>query len=409
MINSGKKQTILNILIPVMVVVLALIAVVAFEKRPEPQAMRPQPTVLGKVELREISKTWEYVAQMEADHIVDLKARVEGFLVAKNFSDGDMVWTGQVMFQIEPDQYQALLEEAEADVLSAQAQLDRATLDFNRITDLYNKKTSPKSDYDSTKATFEVAQASLMSAKASLAKARLNLDYAAIKAPFDGQISDTPYSVGSLLGPESGVLATVVSVDPILVTFGISDRIMTSTMNEEMGKQGQLSDWQVRLRLGPDLYYGQPGAFSYVAPMVDRQTDTIKFKAKFDNPDKVLRPGQIVTAVVERKKPERKLIIPKEAVLTDKDGNYVFVPKEVPGNADVPGSKPGQVAEMRRVKVEESGLDKEYVVTEGLSDGDVFILKGLMSGGATLMPGAAIEIMAPDLASGTGANGGGAK
>ena len=145
------------------------------------------------------------------------------------------------------------------------------------------------------------------------------------------------------------MLATVVSVDPILVTFGVSDKVISAAQRANLSNPSTLSDWQVRLRIGPDEYYDQVGTFSYVAPTVDPQTDTIKFKAKFKNPDKLLRPGQIVTAVVERVQPQRKLLVPKEAVLTDTDGNFVYVPKEVPADPEVPGSQPGPVAHVRPV------------------------------------------------------------
>ena len=289
---SKSTLTALYIIIPAAIVGLTL-GFIFLGRGPAPQmAMPPQPVVLVAVEARDITESAEYVAVMESDNIVELKARVSGFLAAKNFEDGDMVKKGQILFQIEQDQYQALLDSADANVLSAQAQLDRATLDFTRITDLYHKNTSPKSDYDSSKAAFEVAQAAVMSAEAARAQAKLNLDYASIKAPFDGRVSDTPYYVGSLLGPESGVLATVVSVDPILVTFGVSDKVITAAQRANIANPSTVTDWQVRLRIGPDHWYDQIGAFSYIAPTVDHQTDTIKFKAKFKNPDKFLRPDR---------------------------------------------------------------------------------------------------------------------
>jgi len=393
---SKSTLTALYILIPLVIVGLTVGFIFWGRQKPPQMAMPPQPVVLETVAARDITDSAEYVAVMESDNIVELKARVSGFLVAKNFEDGDMVAKGQVLFQIEPDQYQALLDSAEASVLSAQAQLDRATLDFTRITDLYRKNTSPKSDYDSSKAAYEVAQAAVMSAEAARAQAKLNLDYASIKAPFDGRISDTPYYVGSLLGPESGVLATVVSVDPILATFGVSDRVITAARRDNISNPSTVNDWQVRLRIGPDHWYDQIGAFAYIAPMVDPQTDTVKFKAKFKNADKYLRPGQIVTAVVERVRPQRRIVAPKEAVLTDTDGNFVYVPKEVPADPKVPGSQAGLVADMRRVTISGGELEKDYIIDEGLQEGEKIIRQGLMSGGATLRPGAAIQIASPD-------------
>ncbi|UQZ91028.1 hypothetical protein C4J81_18115 [Deltaproteobacteria bacterium Smac51] len=391
--NTPKNMKILFVAIPVAIVALAAIFIVfGFLRGTPPIAMPPQQVILGEVTAKDVNTSMEYVAQMEADNSVDLLARVSGFLISKNFSDGDLVKRDQILFQIEPDQYQALVDTAEAKVISTQAQLDRATLDFNRISDLYRKKTSPKSDYDSSKATYEVAKAEVMSAQASLTEAKLNLGYASIKAPFDGRISDTPFSEGSLLGPDSGVLAKVVSLDPILVTFGVSDKSITSVKGTDISNQESADDWQVRLRLSNGAIYSHIGKISYISPLVNPMTDTVKFKAKFENPDKILVPNQIVTAIVEKVHPARRLLVPKEAVLTDTDGNFVYLPKQ---------SDDGQqmVTEMRRVTLD-GELDKDYIIKEGLSEGEKFILKGLMSGGATLTPGAAIQISEPQAAEG---------
>ena len=391
--KTGINLMALFIIIPAAIIVLAAIFILVGRREAPPMALPPQKVVLGTAEARDIVDRREYVAVMEADNIVDLRARVSGFLVAKKFKDGDAVKAGQLLFQIEPDQYKAILDNAEANVLSAQAQLDRTTLDFNRTTDLYHKKTSPKSDYDRAKADYEMARAALMSAQANRTEARLNLDYASIKAPFDGTISDTPYSEGSLLDMESGVLATVVSVDPILVTFGVSDKIITDSIKDDASQANTLEGWQVRLRLGPDHEYPEVGHFTYMAPMVDAQTDTVKFKASFQNAAKILRPGQIVTALVERVQPERKLVVPKEAVLTDAEGNYMLIPKEAPADPKNPDSKAGLTADTRRVTIDSlDALEKEYVIVDGLKEGDKFIAKGLMSMGATLRQGAAIVV-----------------
>ena len=394
---SEKRLKILFVVIPSAIVLLAVIFIIFGRQEPPAVAMPPQQVILTKALSREITESHEYVAVIEADEIVDLRARVSGFLVAKPFKEGDMVQSGQLLFQIEPDQYQAVLENAEANVLSAQAQYDRATLDFNRTSDLYRKNTSPKSDFDKAKADYETALAALMSANAAQTQARLDLQYASVKAPFTGLVSDTPYSVGSLLSLDSGVLAQVVSVDPILVTFGISDKIITTAQKKDTGKKYDIADWQVRLKLAPDNYYNQIGKFSYVSPIVDPQTDTIKFKAKFINPDRLLRPGQIVTVVVERTSPDKRLVLPKEAVLTDPDGNYVLMPKELPADPEKPGSQPTTVAEVRRVVLEDGDmLDKDYIIKDGLTEGEKVITKGLMSGGATLRANSPISISQPE-------------
>ena len=383
---SVRFKSIYFVLIPVGVVFLAIAVILAGRRHPPSFALPPQAVVLGEVRSVTLADASEFTAQMEADLSVELKARVSGFLHRRNFSAGDLVEKGQVLFQIEPDQYQALLDMAEAELISAQAQYDRATLDFNRIRDLYDKNTSTKSDFDSSKAAFEVAGAQVMSARARQTQARLNLDYATIRAPFEGRISDTPYSEGSLLGPESGVLANMVSTDPILVVFGLSSRLMDSAVGP--GEARSLDDWQARLRLAPETYYPQAGRLVYISPTVDVRTDTVKFKASFANPEGLLRPGQIVTAVLERVRPRPKLAVPKAALLTDAEGSYVLVPVEDPASG-------GWTTERRPVVLERAETDRDYFIKEGLAVGDKILVKGLMSGGSTLRPGAPVRLVPP--------------
>ncbi|MCL2029233.1 MAG: efflux RND transporter periplasmic adaptor subunit [Deltaproteobacteria bacterium] len=377
--NTDRFKPIYFLLIPAGIFVLAITAILAGRRQPPPMTMPPQAVVLGAVRTLSSAAAAEFVAQMEADQRVELKARVSGFLRRQNFSAGDLVRKDQILFEIEPDHYQALLDIAQAELISAQAQYSRATLDFNRIRDLYQKNTTTKSDFDTAKAAFEVAEAQVTSARARRTQARLNLDYATIRAPFTGRISDTPYSVGSLLGPESGVLATVVSTDPILVVFGLSSRLMAAA--ESPGETAD--DWQVRLRPAPAVYYPSAGRLVYRSPTVDPQTDTVKFKAQFDNPDGLLRPGQIVTAILERSRPRLRLAVPQEAVLTDAEGRYVMVVRE---------EAAGLFAERRPVVLDRGETDRDYFIKEGLEAGDKFIVKGLMSGGATLRPGAPVRL-----------------
>ena len=391
--------SVLYVLIPLGIAALAVAFIHQGRRPPAPMSMPPQAVVLAEVEARDLTEAWEYVAQLEADRSVDLKARVSGFLLYKNFAAGDPVKKDQILFQIEPDQYQALLEISRAEVLSARAQFDRATLDFNRISDLYLKHTSPKSDFDNSKAAFEVAEAQLQSAKAREIQAQLNHDYASIRAPFDGRISDTPFSEGSLLGPESGVLATVVSTDPVLAVFGLSSRAVEKVLFRDQAGAGPSAGWRVRLRLAPGSYYARAGQLVYMSPTVDAQTDTIKFKARFDNPDGLLRPGQIMTAVLERTQTRRRLVIPKEAVLTGGEGRYVMVAREAPGGA-------GLIAERRPIVLEQDESDREYFIQAGLAAGDKFIARGLLSGGATLRPGSPVRLLPTEASAAPGPAGG---
>jgi membrane fusion protein (multidrug efflux system) len=352
--------------------------------------MPPQRVVLAKVVTGPANNTLRAIGLVEADMAVDLKARVSGFLLERTFKEGDRVKEGQVLFRIEPEQYQAALSAAQADVASATAQMDRATLDYNRIRDLYQKKSSPKSDFDNASAALDVARATLQAASARLEQAALNLEYTTVKAPFDGEIGDTPFSEGTLLGPESGVLARVVKADPVEVTFGLSDKVMASSRlgDPRSGLPGgSVANLVPRLIINDRDYYKLDGQITYVAPEVDHQTDTIKLKSSFPNPDGALAPGQSVIVSLEPKNPLQVLLIPKNSVMTAQGESYVYV--------TAPGPDGGLVSQTRQVKI---GIefDEGYEVLEGLSEGDEIISLGLMSAGARLRPGAPVQVVEPE-------------
>jgi membrane fusion protein (multidrug efflux system) len=380
------------VLIPAVIVVLALLAILSgwlWQTPPVPPS--PQKVTLTEVTTTEALSSFEIIGVLEADQKVDLLARVSGFLTGIKFKEGDPVKKGQVLFTIEPDQYQAALASAEAGSLSAAANFTKSELDFNRTNDLFNKRTAPKSDLDNAQAALDVAKASTLSARAALDQARLNLGYTTVRAPFDGRVSDTPFSEGSLLGPESGVLATIVSQDPILADFGISDKYMAAMRLGEGTLPGQtVENIQVRLKINGEKFYPEPGELIYRAPLIDRGTDTIKLKASFKNPEAVLLPGQSVVISLTAKVPPKLLLAPKAAVMTSSRGNFVY--QAVMGKA--PGKDEGPEYLQAKATFIKLGreFDNGYEVLEGLAPGDKIVSLGLMAGGAALRPGAPVEV-----------------
>jgi membrane fusion protein (multidrug efflux system) len=375
------------VLIPLIIVGLAAAVIGMGFLRTNPQ-IAPQPQKVRVTEIKSVGaiSTLKAVALVEANESVDLRARVSGFLTGKYFEEGAEVKAGQVLFRIEPDQYQAAVTSAMADVNSAQAQLDKATLDHTRVQDLFAKRSAPKSDLDNAQASLDVAKASLQAARARLSQAKLNLDYTTIKAPFDGFISDTPFSVGSLVGPESAALATVVGKDPVEVSFGLSDNVMAAVRlgEERSGLPGsRIENVRPRLLLGSS-YYEHDGEITYIAPQVDRQTDTVRFKVRFQNPKGILAPGQSVVASLEPIEPRKVLMLPKPALMTGGGASFVYVPTTPEGGQ-------GLVATIRPVTIGSEFADG-FEVLSGLAEGDTVIVEGLMSQGARLRPGAPIAI-----------------
>jgi membrane fusion protein (multidrug efflux system) len=340
----------------------------------------------------EAQSSYEIIGVLDVEKKVDLLARVSGFLVSADFVEGSTVKEGQILFQIEPDQYEAAVLAAEATLLSAQATLAKAQLDFNRTNDLYLKRASPKSDLDTAQSALDVARGNVMAAEAALSQARLNLDYATIRAPFDGYVTETEFYRDSLVGPQSGTLASVITQDPIQVSFGVSDKFMAATRLGNGPLPGQrLDNILVRLKINGESFYPEPGELIYVAPRVDKATDTVKLKAEFKNPEGTLLPNQIVTVHLTAKVPPKVLMIPKPVVMSSLQGNFVFQAVMGPAPGAPVGSPEYLQAKVTLVKIGRE-YDNGYEILEGLKEGDQVISLGLMSGGAMLRAGSPVRI-----------------
>ncbi|MDR2339771.1 MAG: efflux RND transporter periplasmic adaptor subunit [Deltaproteobacteria bacterium] len=396
------------VIIPLIIVLLAGLVFLKEMLKPQFAMQRPPSKVtIIEAKISEVRNSYEIIGVLEADKSVDLVARVTGFLEEKSFNAGDKVKEGDVLFRIDPKAYQAAYDAAQGALLSAEAQLTQAQLNFNRTADLYAKRSSPKSDYDNAKAQLDVAQAAVLSARGNLAQAELNLDWANVKAPFDGEISDSPFSIGSYVGPTSGVLATLVAPDPIKVRFGVPDtQLADLRFGAATGSlpRGEISEVRAGVKVNGTHLYEEPGKITYVAPLVDAQTDTVRIKASFPNKNGKLVPGEVVTVVLEDGKAREAILVPKNCVMyTAAAGSFVYVlgePKAAEGGA--PGGAPpaaGQggsaapyVAEQRMVT---RGIEfpEGIEILEGLKVGDKVINLGLMSGGALIQPGTPVELL----------------
>jgi membrane fusion protein (multidrug efflux system) len=383
------------VIIPLIIILLGGLVILKDFLKPQAPMVRPPARVtILDMKLTPVKNSYEVIGFLEADQSVDLVARVTGFLEEKSFTAGDKVKQGDVLFRIDPKAYQAALDAAKGALMSAQAQLTQATLSFNRISDLYAKRSAPKSDYDNAKAALDVAQASVLSAQGNLSQAELNLDWAEVKAPFDGEISDSPFSVGSYVGPTSGVLATLVVPDPMRVRFGVPDRLMAdqrfgaATSNLPRGK---LSEVETYLLINGNHRYEETGKISYVAPLVEAQTDTIQIKASFPNPNGQLVPGQVVTVILEDSSPRDVIMVPKNALMyTAEAGSFVYV---LGKGKDQEGNPTQQDVAEQRMVTRGVEFPDGIEISQGLNVGDKVINLGLMSSGALIQPGTPVEVL----------------
>jgi membrane fusion protein (multidrug efflux system) len=287
----------------------------------------PRPLVtVAAVTLQEVNPPAEYVGHVEAIRAVDLRARVEGFLEQVNFKEGDYVHAGDLLYLIEQAPYEAKVAADKARVVKARAALTKARQYLDRVRTVRSGGVSA-TDIDDAVAEELRGRGQLQEAQAELARSELDLGYTTIMAPMSGRIGRTAYTMGNLVGPDSGPLARIVQIDPIRVVYSVSENDLAAYQRalrnspEHPGNPGLVP----RIRLPDGDMYESPGRLDFVNNEVDADTGTIAVWAVFDNHDGLLLPGQYGTVLVRRQRAEMLPVVPQSAIQEDRDGRYVLV------------------------------------------------------------------------------------
>jgi membrane fusion protein, multidrug efflux system len=320
----------------------------------------PPPAVLVQpAALKPIAAQAEFIGRAAAVDKVELHARVKGFLGPRKFNDGDEVKKDQVLFTIEPEPYQAAVDQKIAQRDAAQAALNNAELQLKRAAELLRTNTGTQVTYDQRLSEQLQAKAQLEDANAQLRDAQIQLSYTEIKSPIDGRIGRASVSPGNIVGPDSGVLATVVKENPIRVLFPVTQReLLEARRDNSVGDPPN-----VRVRLADGSFFKEKGKLDFIDVTVDPKTDGQIVRATFDNPDATLTDGQTVRVVLEDSKVPSLVAIPQAAIAIDQAGSYVYVVNDQ------------NVAEQRRIKTGVS-RDGMTAVTEGLKAGEKVIVQG---------------------------------
>src|SRR5438067_2547813 len=336
----------------------------------------PPPAVLVQpAELRSMTKQSEFVGRAEALEKVDLRARVTGFLGPRLFKDGDQVKEGQVVFTIEKEPFEAAVDQRKAQLAAAQATLANADQQLARTAELARKGNAPVAQLDQRTAEQGQAKAAVMEAEANLRDAQIQLSYTDIKSPISGRIGRAVVSPGNLVGPDTGVLATVVQEDPMQVLFSVTQReLLDARETEPTGKV------RARVRLADGSLYSEQGRIDFLDVQVNPRTDGQIVRAMFPNPDDVLTTGQTVRVIIEEKGGDKVVVIPQSAIATDQTGPYVFVVGQ------------DNAVEQRRIRLG-TGREGLAVVEEGLQPADRVVVQGQqrIRAGMTVAPQLALS------------------
>ena len=334
----------------------------------EEQKMSAIPVDVIVAEESDFYPSLSFVSKIEAVDKVAIRARVTGFLTKRFFKEGDFVEKGQLLFQIEKDQFEADVRKAEANLTRAQANAQNADSQYKRAQNLFKTKDVSEARLDEREAEYNTAQASVKQAQSELDLARLNLDYTDIRAPFSGRIGAAVYSEGALIGPESGALATMVSTSPMYAVFSVSENQLLQMKNFlDMGANDTYvgkteSDLDITFQFADGKIYAQKGSLNFIDIALDDQMNTLKLRVSFPNTDDDLISGQYGRVNIVFKKAKKAMLIPSVLIQRDLSGAFLYVV-----------SKAGTLA---RVKIDE-GLELTNgmtIVSKGLSNGDKILI-----------------------------------
>ena len=327
-----------------------------------------------RAERQQITQTDEFIGRIQAVGRVALVARVTAFLEKRLFVEGSEVKQGDLLYLLEQAPFQAQVDANKATVEQLEAQHRNAKVTLERAQTLLTGPAGLQSNVDSALASERALAAQIAGAQAQQRESEINLGYTEIRAPIDGAITSTAVTEGNVVSPTSGILATLVSQDPMYVIFSISQRTGLD-LRDRYGAKGGFSAVAIKVRLPDGRIYGEDGKLDYASPTVSENTDTITLRGVIPNTvfpgmklgtpgSRQLTDGEFVTVLLEGVQPIFVLTIPRAAVLSDQQGDYVYV-------VDAQNK-----AEIRRIQLGQS-TPSTAVVTNGLKEGELVISEGL--------------------------------
>jgi RND family efflux transporter MFP subunit len=328
------------------------------------QAPAPADVQVVAVEQRDVPVVREWIGSLDGFVNAQIRAQVSGYLVKQDYKEGSAVRKGDPLFEIDPRPFAASLAIAQGQLAQAQAQLGKTELDVQRYTPLARDKAISQEELDDAVQARLAAEAQAASARAAVDQANLNLSFTHIISPIDGIAGLIQAQIGDLVGPTSGVLTTVATVDPIKAYFPISEQAYLGFRAQAPGAPSLPADIAFDLVLSDGSTYPTKGTFLAIDNQVDGNTGTLRVAALFPNPSGLLRPGQYarVRAVVGMEK--GALLVPQRA-LTELQGSYQLATVDAANHTHILTVKTGE--KVGPLVVVESGLHPgDRVVADGI-------------------------------------------
>jgi len=335
---------------------------------PAPPPTQPPPAVeVTAVAMEAIASEFEFVARTRASEDTEIRARINGSIIERNFAEGEVVQEGDLLYRIDPRPYQAAQNVAKAELSQARAAVEVARRNLTRGEELAPNGYISDAEMDKLRGESEGALAKVEAAEAAVEQATINLDFTEIRAPFTGTAGRSQLSIGDLVNPSAGALVTLVQLDPMLADFDVNEQALAESMkvNQARITQGlEVLVYTPRLRLVTGDEYIHPGEIDYASNRINPSTGTVTVTAKFSNPETMLYPGQFVRIILQRGDAEMRLMIPQPSVLEDMQGRYVYI------------VDPADTVVRKNVTLgSRQGIN--WVVESGLEEGDRVIVNGI--------------------------------
>jgi membrane fusion protein (multidrug efflux system) len=333
---------------------------------------------------RDIPYASSFVAQTESSRQVDIVARISGYLDRIAYQEGELVEAGQLLFQLDPKPFQNMLEAARGELLSQQARYRTADANLRRVKPLAEQDALSPADLDRAQGEFDASKAAVFSARAKVKEAELNLGYTTIRSPVTGLASRALQRQGAFVNAmaESAYLTYVAAIDPMWVTFSVSQNQM-ARWREEIRKglvvQPKNKDFDVDLVLPDGTAFSESGKINFADPSFSQDTGSFMVRAVLPNPNRELRPGMFVTVYLRGALRPNAIVVPQLSVQQGSNGHVVYI------------IKPDGTAEVRPVVVGDYEGEKDIVIVNGLHAGDQVVVEGVLK----VVPGQPVKIVEP--------------
>lgn len=368
--NMNKKLT---ITISIVLVLALSIAYRFFETKnsEKEQSQAIKQSMIPNVEANtpfdiETSSVIEAPGRVVAVRSADVIARVQGMIMSQHYKDGDLVKKGQLLYIIDPTEFQIAYDKAKANLDTAKAQQYQAQKDFERTKELVANDFVSKSEYDNALAARDAANATVKANIAAVNDAKRLLSYTRVTAPITGKISLPVVTVGNFLSSPNTVLTKVVSIDPIYVTYSLDSGIFSSLKEDEIIPDSKnKKPIKVEIKLPDGSIYDKTGNADFFDNVISETTGSITLRATFPNPDSTLIPGDFVNVKVYSNKKVKRMAVPMSAVLQDTNGRYLFVIDE------------NNIAHKRSIETDgEQG--NNWIIKSGISKDEKYVETGII-------------------------------